>query len=77
MQAAENSYDSVEFLVNFIIIELFKSFFEFIIAVQSNIMWSSITLVHKILERLISIFLELHIIGESLLDQIIHLSFEL
>ena len=33
MQAAENSYDSVEFLVNFIIIELFKSFFEFIIAV--------------------------------------------
>ena len=77
MQAAEQSNDSIQFLVDLIIWKLLEPFFELIIAVESYVMWGSLAIIHEILEWLVSILLEFHIIVKSLFYQLIHLVLKL
>jgi len=77
MEAAEEPHNSVQLLINLVIRELLETLLELIVTVERNIMGCPFTFVHEILEGLISVLLEFHIVAKSLLDKIIHLSFEL
>jgi len=76
MQAAEQTHDGSKSFVDVLISQLLESSLELVISIQSNVMWSLVTLIHEILETNISGFLELHVVFEGFLDKTINLGFE-
>lgn len=76
METAEQTNDSRKFLVYLDITKLFETLFEFVVRVESDIVWSLGTGVHEVLETLISCLLKLDIVAKGFLDQLIHLFFE-
>ena len=77
MQTTEKTYNGIKPFVDLIVGELLETFPELVIAVESNVMWRPITIIHKILKTHISGLLEPHIIIEGSFNEIIHLTFEL
>ena len=76
MQATEDSDDGIQSLLDFIILDGFKSFLELVISVQGDIVRCLIAFIHEVLKCHISSLLEPHVISECLRDDAINLSFE-
>jgi len=76
MEAAEESHNSVQSLLNFIITLRFQTFLELVISVKCNKVRSLVAFIHKILKCHISSFLKLHVILKCILDDLVHLLFE-
>lgn len=77
MKAAEESNNSVQSFIYFIICKLLESLSELIVTIECYKMRCLGALIHKILETQVSGFLKSHVIIECLLNQIIHLALKL
>lgn len=77
MEAAEQSNNSIESLVDLIVCQLLKPLSELVIAKECDVVRSFGTIIHEILETKVSRLLEPHVITESFFNQIVHLGFEL
>jgi hypothetical protein len=65
VEAAEQPNNLVQPLFNLRVIQRFQSLFEFVICVEGDEVWGLGTLIHEVLECLVSCLLELHIVLEG------------
>lgn len=72
VKAAEEAHNSLKSLVNLLVTHLFKTFTHLHVRVVSHKLGSVLAGIHESLESCVTTLLELHIVGERIINKIVH-----